>query len=97
MDHLYRQLGLDVVVMNFHALEMLVLGDYIHIGFGIVSKVALSTLLRVVGKLKKTPVILETWTLNISLFWLVHVIISILLYSLRAGFLFSLLMSSTDA
>ena len=68
MDHLYRQLGLDVVVMNFHALEVLVLGDYIHLGCGIVSKVALSTLLRVVGKLKKAPVILETWTLNISLF-----------------------------
>jgi len=46
---MYRQLGLDVSVMNFHALEVLVLGDYVHTGFGIVSKVPLSTLLRIVA------------------------------------------------
>ena len=63
---MYRQLGLDVGVMNFHSLEVLVLSDYIHSGFGIVSKVSFSTLLRIMGKLK-TPLMLKTWTLYISL------------------------------
>ena len=49
---MYRQLGLDVSVINFHALEVLVLGDYIHTGFLIVSKIPFSTLLGIVGKLK---------------------------------------------
>ena len=62
---MYRQLGLDVGVMNFHALEVLVLSDYIHTGFGIVSKVSFSTLLRIVDK-PKTPLMLKTWTLYIS-------------------------------
>ena len=64
---MYRQLGLDVGVMNLHALAVLVLGDYIHTWFGIVSKVFFSTLLGIVGKLK-TPLMLETWTLYISVF-----------------------------
>ena len=62
-----RQVGLDVGIMNFHALEEFVLGDYMHSGFGIVSKVALYTFLRVVAKLK-TPVMLESLTLYISIF-----------------------------
>ena len=64
---MYKQLRLDVGVMNFHALKVLVRGDYIHTRFGIVGKVSFSTLLRIVGKLK-TPVMLETWTLYISIF-----------------------------
>ena len=42
-----------------------------YLGFGIVSKFFVSTLLRVVGKLK-TPIKLETWTLYISIFWTRH-------------------------
>ena len=57
-DHVYRQLGLDVSVINFHALEVLLLGDYIHTGFLIVSKISFSTLLGIVGKLK-APLMLE--------------------------------------
>ena len=53
--------------MNFHALEVFVRGGYMHSGFGIVSKVALYTFLRVVAKLK-TPVMLESLTLYISIF-----------------------------
>lgn len=30
-DHANRQLGLEVDIINFHALEVLVLGDCIHI------------------------------------------------------------------
>ena len=57
-DHVYRQLGLDVSVINFHALEVLLLGDYIHTGFLIVSKIPFSTLLGIVDKLKG-PLMLE--------------------------------------
>ena len=65
---MYRQLGLDVSVINFHALEVLVLGDYIYTGFLIVSKIFFfSTLLGIVGKLK-APLMLEAWTLYISIF-----------------------------
>ena len=66
-DHVYRQLGLDAGVMNLHSLAVLVLGDYIHTWFGIVSEVFFSTLLGIVGKLK-TSLMLETWTLYISIF-----------------------------
>ena len=63
---MYRQLGLDVSVINFHAFEVLVLRDYIHTGFLIVSKIPFSTLLRIVGKLIPT-LMLDTWNLYISI------------------------------
>ena len=66
-NEMYRQVGLDAGVINLHALEVLVLGDYIHTGFRIGSNVSSSTLLRVEGKLK-TPFMLETWTLYIFIF-----------------------------
>ena len=66
-DQVYRPLELDVGVINAHALEVFALGDYIQSGFGIVSQVASFTLLRKVGKLK-TPLMLEPWTLYISIF-----------------------------
>ena len=86
---MYRQVGRHAGVINLHALEVLVLGDYKHTGFRIGSKVPLSTLLRVVGELK-TPFMLETWTLYISVFCLIHVIIFLILsYSLRCAVQFA--------
>ena len=64
---MYRQRGLDVSIINFHALEVLVLRDYIHTGFLIVSKIPFSTLLRIVGKLIPT-LMLDTWNFYISIF-----------------------------
>ena len=64
---MYHQLRLDIGFINLHALEVLVRGDYIHTGLRIVSKVPFSTLLRIVGKIK-THLMLETWTLYISIF-----------------------------
>ena len=66
-------------------------------GLGTVSRTPLSTLLRVVGRMK-FPLMLEISTLCISIFWLIDVIIiSIFLYSLWSGFRFSRSTSVGDA